>query len=216
MAFPKREDKGVNKMTNRMKKILAIGGAVIFMAFVADKAMAAETAAWTTLSVSGGLAENVTLTVEEELRFGDISGPTLARQHTDLNLGLKVNDILGVSAGYRNTSAGEHRPYVGFGLRLLTGDLRVDSASRVELSGFDTLSGRTELTASTEVAGITPWISDEIRADTGGITGNRASVGVTKGLNDTFSVSAYYLLDSEGSDLSNNTHVLGFGLGVSL
>ena len=130
-------------MTNKMKKILAIGFAAIGIALFADTAMAAETSVWTTLNVTGGVADNVTLNVEEELRFSDISGPTLARQHTDLNLGFKVNDLMGVSVGYRNTSAGEHRPYVGGVFRLLSGDLDIDSASRIELSGFDTLSGRT-------------------------------------------------------------------------
>ncbi len=203
-------------MTNRMKKILAIGFAAVGIALLADTAMAAETAVWTTLNVSGGIADNVTLNVEEELRFGDISGPTLARQHTDLSLGFKVNDLMGVSAGYRNTSAGEHRPYVGIGYRLLSGDLNIDSASRIELSGFDTLSGRTALEVSTQVKGITLGVSDELRANTDGITGNRASIGVTKGVNDTVSVTAFYMLDSTGSDLSSTAHVLGLGLGVSL
>jgi len=199
-----------------MKKILAIGFAAVGIALLADTAMAAETAVWTTLNVSGGIADNVTLNVEEELRFGDISGPTLARQHTDLSLGFKVNDLMGVSAGYRNTSAGEHRPYVGIGYRLLSGDLNIDSASRIELSGFDTLSGRTALEVSTQVKGITLGVSDELRANTDGITGNRASIGVTKGVNDTVSVTAFYMLDSTGSDLSSTAHVLGLGLGVSL
>jgi hypothetical protein len=216
MAFPIREDKELLKMTNRMKKILAIGFAAVGIALLADTAMAAETAVWTTLNVSGGIADNVTLNVEEELRFGDISGPTLARQHTDLSLGFKVNDLMGVSAGYRNTSAGEHRPYVGIGYRLLSGDLNIDSASRIELSGFDTLSGRTALEVSTQVKGITLGVSDELRANTDGITGNRASIGVTKGVNDTVSVTAFYMLDSTGSDLSSTAHVLGLGLGVSL
>ena len=149
-------------MTNRMKKILAIGFAAVGIALLADTAMAAETAVWTTLNVSGGIADNVTLNVEEELRFGDISGPTLARQHTDLSLGFKVNDLMGVSVGYRNTSAGEHRPYVGGDFRLLSGDLDIDSASRIELSGFDTLSGRTALDISTQVKGITLGLSDEL------------------------------------------------------
>lgn len=203
-------------MTNRMKKILAIGFAVIGIALLADTAMAAETAVWTTLNVTGGVADNVTLNVEEELRFGDISGPTLGRQHTDLSLGFKVNDLMGVSVGYRNTSAGEHRPYVGGDFRLLSGDLNIDSASRIELSGFDTLSGRTELGVNTQVRGVTLGISDELRANTDGITGNRASISVTKGVNDTVSVTAFYMLDSTGNDLSSTAHVLGLGLGVSL
>jgi hypothetical protein len=203
-------------MTNKMKKILAIGFAAIGIALFADTAMAAETSVWTTLNVTGGVADNVTLNVEEELRFSDISGPTLARQHTDLNLGFKVNDLMGVSVGYRNTSAGEHRPYVGGVFRLLSGDLNIDSASRIELSGFDTLSGRTALDMSTQIRGITLSVSDELRANVDGITGNRASIGITKGVNDTVSVTAFYMLDSTGNDLSSTAHVLGLGLGVSL
>jgi len=203
-------------MTNKMKKILAFGFAAIGIALWADTAMAAETSVWTTLNVTGGVADNVTLNVEEELRFSDISGPTLARQHTDLNLGFKVNDLMGVSVGYRNTSAGEHRPYVGGVFRLLSGDLNIDSASRIELSGFDTLSGRTALDMSTQIRGITLGVSDELRANADGITGNRASIGITKGVNDTMSVTAFYMLDSTGSDLSSTAHVLGLGLGVSL
>jgi hypothetical protein len=203
-------------MTNKMKKILAFGFAAIGIALWADTAMAAETSVWTTLNVTGGVADNVTLNVEEELRFSDISGPTLARQHTDLNLGFKVNDLMGVSVGYRNTSAGEHRPYVGGVFRLLSGDLNIDSASRIELSGFDTLSGRTALDMSTQIRGITLSVSDELRANVDGITGNRASIGITKGVNDTVSVTAFYMLDSTGNDLSSTAHVLGLGLGVSL
>jgi hypothetical protein len=158
-------------MTNKMKKILAIGFAAIGIALFADTAMAAETSVWTTLNVS---------------------------------------------VGYRNTSAGEHRPYVGGVFRLLSGDLNIDSASRIELSGFDTLSGRTALDMSTQIRGITLSVSDELRANVDGITGNRASIGITKGVNDTVSVTAFYMLDSTGNDLSSTAHVLGLGLGVSL
>ena len=78
----------------------------------------AETAVWTTLDVSGELSTGVTLTVEEELRFADVAGPSLARQHTDIGISW---DIDGISAlgGYRNTSSGEHRPYVGVGLAII-------------------------------------------------------------------------------------------------
>ena len=98
----------------------------------------------------------------------------------------------------------------------MSGDLNVDSTSRIELSGFDTLSGRTELGVNTQVRGITLGISDELRANADGITGNRASIGVTKGVTDTVSVTVFYMLDSTGSDLSSTAHVLGLGLGVSL
>jgi hypothetical protein len=216
VAFPIREDKGVIKMTNRMKKLLTIGFATIFMAIVADKAMAADTAVWTTLNVSGGVMDNVTLNVQEELRFGDITDPSLARQHTDLSLGLKVNDLVGVSAGYRNTSATEHRPYVGLGLSLLRGTVNVDSASSIELSDFDTLFGRTSLTATTDVSGLTLGISDEVRLSEDGLVHNRASVGLTRVINNTFGASVYYMLNSTGTDLETSQHVVGLGLNVSL
>jgi hypothetical protein len=101
-------------------------------------------------------------------------------------------------------------------LRLLSGDLNLDSATRLELRDFDTLRGRTELTVTASVGGVTPWVSDELFVDDSGVTGNRASVGVTKGLNDTVAVRAYYLLDSAIGDSTSNTHVLGLGLSVSL
>ncbi len=203
-------------MTNRMKKILAVGFATILMALVADRAMAADSQVWTTLNVSGTIAENMTLSVQEELRFGDITDLSLARQHTDLSLGFRVNDLVGVGVGYRNTSAGEHRPYVGLGLALLRGDVNLDSATAIELSEFETLSGRTALTASVDVSGLTLGVSDEVRLNEDGLIHNRASLGVTRAVNNTFSVSAYYMLNSTGTDLSNNAHVVGLGLGVSL
>ena len=203
-------------MTNRMKKILAVGFATILMALVADRAMAADSQVWTTLNVSGTIAENMTLSVQEELRFGDITDLSLARQHTDLSLGFRVNDLVGVGVGYRNTSAGEHRPYVGLGLALLRGDVNLDSATAIELSEFETLRGRTALTASVDVSGLTLGVSDEVRLNEDGLIHNRASLGVTRAVNNTFSVSAYYMLNSTGTDLSNNAHVVGLGLGVSL
>jgi hypothetical protein len=203
-------------MTNRMKKILAVGFAAIFMAMVADKAMAADTAVWTTLNVSGTVAENVTLNFQEELRLGDISDLDLTRQHTDLSLGFGVNELVGVSVGYRNTSASEHRPYVGLGLTLLRGTVNVDSNTLIELSGFDTLSGRTALTASTKVVGLTLGVSDEVRLNEDGLIHNRASVGLTRAINNTFAGSVYYMLNSTDTDLSTTQHVVGLGLNVSM
>ena len=167
------------------------------------------------MNVSGELSTGVTLTVQEELRYADAAGPSLARQHTDLGISWDIDGITAVG-GYRNTSSGEHRPYVGVGLRLLSGDLNLDSATRLELRDFDTLRGRTELTVTASVGGVTPWASDELFVDDSGVTGNRASVGVTKALNDTWSLNAYYLLDSALGDSTSNTHVLGLGLSVSL
>jgi len=183
---------------------------------LANAALAAETAVWTTVSVNGSLTEKLTLNVDEELRFGDIAGPTLARQHTDLSVSFKVNDLVSTVTGYRNTSTGEHRPYVGLGLALLRGNLSLDSATKLELRELDTIRGRTELTASADVSGVTPWLTEEIFVDSSGIAGNRASIGITKGLNDTVSVNAYYLIDTAGTDFGNSTHVLGLGLGVSI
>jgi len=183
---------------------------------IANAALAAETAVWTTVSVTGSITENISLNVDEELRFGDISGPTLTRQHTDLSLSFRVNNLVSTVTGYRNTSTGEHRPYVGLGLALLRGDLSLDSSTKLELRELDTIRGRTELTASADVSGVTPWLTEEIFVDSSGITGNRASIGITKGLNDTVSVNAYYLIDTAGTDFGNSTHVLGLGLGVSI
>ena len=199
-----------------MKKILAIGFAAVGAALIADNAMAADTGIWTTLNITGTVADNVTLSVEEELRFGDIVDPTLAQQRTDLSLGFGVNEVLGVSAGYINTSDGEHRPYVGMGLALLRGNINIDSASAVELSGFDTLFARTSLAATTNVSGLTLGISDEIRVNMDGLVQNRASLGVSRNINNNMSVTAYYMLNSTGTDLSNTGHIAGLGLNISL
>jgi len=200
---------------NKWGKIGILSTLAIGILFIAGSAMATESAVWTTLDVSGGLTDNLTLNVSEELRFADATGPSLARQHTDIGVSWNIDGISALG-GYRNTSSGEHRPYVGVGLRLLSGDLNLDSATRLELRDFDTLRGRTELTVTASVGGVTPWVSDELFVDDSGVTGNRASVGVTKGLNDTVAVRAYYLLDSAIGDSTSNTHVLGLGLSVSL
>ena len=200
---------------NKWGKIGILSTLAIGILFIAGSAMATESAVWTTLDVSGELTDKVTLNVSEELRFADATGPSLARQHTDIGVSWNIDGISALG-GYRNTSSGEHRPYVGVGLRLLSGDLNLDSATRLELRDFDTLRGRTELTVTASVGGVTPWLSDELFVDDSGVTGNRASVGVTKGLNDTVAVRAYYLLDSAIGDSTSNTHVLGLGLSVGL
>jgi outer membrane protein W len=200
---------------NKWGKIGILSTLAIGILLIASSAMAADSAVWTTLDVSGGLTDKVTLNVSEELRFADATDPSLARQHTDIGVAYNLG-VVSALGGYRNTSAGEHRPYVGVGLNLLSGDLNLDSTTRLELRDWDTLRGRTELTASATVAGVTPWITNELFVDDSGLTGNRASVGVTKGLNDTFAVRAYYLLDTAMGDVTSHTHVLGLGLGVSL
>ena len=200
---------------NKWGKIGILSALAIGVLFIASSAMAAESAVWTTLDVSGGLTDKVTLNVSEELRFADATGPSLARQHTDIGISWNL-DALSAVGGYRNTSSGEHRAYVGADLRLLSGDLNLDSASRLELRDGEDLRGRTELTASASVAGVTPWLSDELFVDGSGVTGNRASVGVTKGINNNVGVRAYYLLDTTLGDSTSHTHVLGVGLSVSL
>ena len=200
---------------NKWGKIGILSTLAMGILFIAGSAMAAESAVWTTLDVSGGLTDKVTLNVSEELRFADATGPSLARQHTDIGVAYDLG-VVSALGGYRNTSTGEHRPYVGVGLRLLSGDLNLDSATRLELRDWDTLRGRTGLTASATVAGVTPWVTDEVFVDESGLTGNRVSVGVTKGINNTFAVRAYYLLDSAIGDSTSHTHVLGVGLSVGL
>ena len=198
------------------QKVGIISAVLFGIILMAGVASAADSAIWTTLDVSGGLTDSLTLNVQEELRFADVNGPELARQHTDISVGWNVCSFFSAVGGYRNTSAGEHRPYVGAELSLLDGDLNLDSASRLELRDFDTLRARTGLTVSASVAGVTPWLSDEVFVDGNGVSGNRASVGVAKSINDTLGVSAYYLLDSSGDGLTSHAHVLGLGLAVSL
>ena len=203
-------------MTNRMKKILAIGFGAVLMAMVADKAMAADSGVWTTLNISGTVADNVTLNVEEQLRFGDITDLSLTDQRTKLSLGFGINETVGVSAGYLNTNSSEHRPFVGLAMALLRGGVNIDSASAIELSGFDTLSGRTSLTASAVVNGLTLDLSDEVRLNEDGLIHNRASLGVTRSVTSNVAVNMYYMLNSTGTDLSSTAHIIGLGLGVSL
>ena len=102
---------------NKWGQMGLLSAMVAGLLIIASAAMAADTAVWTTVNVSGALTENVSLNVEEQLRFGDVSSPSLARQHTDINVGWRVNNILTTLSGYRNTSTGEHRPYVGVELR---------------------------------------------------------------------------------------------------
>jgi len=203
------------KKMNKWGKVSILSAMVIGILLIANAAIAAETGVWTSVSISGAISNDVTLTVDEELRFDDVTGPDLGRQHTDINLAWNVNWATAIG-GYKNTSSGEHRPYVGLGLRLLSGDVNLDSTTKLELRDFDTGRGRTELTATATVAGVTPWVTEEVFVDDSGVTGNRVSIGVTKGIDDTFSVAAYYLLNTAGTDFANSSHVLGFGLGVSL
>ena len=206
----------MNKINmKKLGKISLLSGLAIGILFIASSAMAADSAVWTTLDVSGALTDKLSLTVEEELRFADVTDPSLALQHTDLSLSWDAGMVT-ATGGYRNTSAGEHRPYIGLSLQLLSGDINLDLGNRLELRDWDTIRGRSELTASASVAGLTPWVSNEVFVGEDGFSGNRASVGVTKGVNDVLGVRAYYLLDTAFGDATSHTHVLGLGLGVSL
>jgi len=201
------------------KTIQKIGlGALVMgaMLLIGNVAMASETGVWTTLSVSGNLTDNLTLNVGEELRFGDIAEPSLARQHTDIGITSQVSDMVNVGVGYRNVSTGEQRVSVSLGLRLLTGTINLDSLSKLELRDGDTIRGRTSISASTAVAGVSPFVSDEVFVDDSGVTGNRATIGVTKALTSAVGVNAFYLLDSVIGDTTTNAHILGLGLSVSL
>jgi len=202
-------------MNTKTKTIGIISLAAAALLLLSTSAFAADTAAWTTLSVSGTVANNLTLSVEEELRFDDVSDPSLARQHTDLSVGYDAG-LLSAHLGYRNTSAGEHRPWVGLSMNLLSGDFDLDIANRMELRDWDTLRGRSKLSATTNVVGLAPWISDEVFVDESGLSGNRASVGVAKSVTDAVGVSAYYLLDSAFGDTTTHSHVMGLGISVSL
>ena len=206
--------------TNKMKKIQKIGLIFWVMAtvlLVGGYAFADESAVWTSVNVSGKLTDSLTLEVEEEWRFADVSSPALARQHTDLGLGWNVGDYFTAVGGYRNTSIGEHRLYLGVDVSLFSaGGLDFDNSTRVELRDWDSFRGRTKIEVSTSLSGLAPYASDEVFVDESGLTGNRASVGVGKSLNDTFGVHAYYMLDTALGDSTSHTHVAGTGLSVSL
>lgn len=208
-------------MTNRMKKILAIGLAAIFVALVANSALAAETQVWTTLNGSSKLTKTISLNIEEQLRYSANDGLDLARQHTDL--GVTVGEdggVMTLAVGYRNTSEAEHRPYVGANISLLGGNqLSLDSITRVELRMMDdnTLRGRTALVANTSIAGVGVFASDEVFVNTtDGLSENRASVGVAHSINSLLGVNAFYMLRSAIGDDVTNSHVLGMGLSLSL
>ena len=205
-------------MDTKIKTIGIISLAVITLAVLATSAFAADTGAWTTLSVSGTVTDNLTLSVEEELRFSDIADPTLARQHTDISASYKT-DWLTASLGYRNTSDGEHRPWVGASADLFkVSVLDVSNETRFELVNAEDWRVRSALTAAlgSYMGGLSPWVSSELFLDDSGLSGNRASVGVAKSVTDGVGVSAYYLLDSAFGDSTTHSHVMGLGVSVSL
>ena len=145
----------------------------------------------------------------------------LLRQHTDLSVTLgAVADRMTVTLGYRNTSDDEHRPYVGADLRILSGKLTLDSATRLELRSFDddnSFRGRTAVVAGTKVAGLNLSLSDELYVTTDGVQENRATLGVGYDINNVLGVNAFYMLWTTGlDDESANSHVVGLGAALSL
>ena len=207
--------------TNKMitiQKVGLISAILAAVLLIGGAAFAADTGAWTTLSVSGDVSETLSLSVGEELRFDDVADPTLARQHTDISVGYKT-DLLTANVGYRNTSDGEHRPWVGVTADLFkVSILDVSTDTRFELVNAEDWRVRSEYTAllGSYVGGLSPWVSDEVFVNGDGLTGNRASVGVAKSVTDSIGVSAYYLLNTALGDTTSHSHVLGLGISVSL
>jgi len=201
------------------KTIQKIGlGALVMgaMLLIGNVAMASETGVWTTLNVSGDLSKSVTLNVEEQFRFSDVIGSDLVRQHTDIGIINRVNDVLNIGVGYRNVSTGEQRLSVSLGLRLLTGTINLDSLSKLELRDGDTLRGRTSVTAAAAVSNVTPFVSDEVFVDDSGVTGNRLTIGLSRSVTSGVGINAFYLLDTTLGNTTSNTHVMGVGLSISL
>ena len=202
-----------------MKKILGIGTVAIGLALIADTAMASETQVWTTLGASADITPGITLNLEEQFRLSDEAD--LLRQHTDLSVTVgAVAELVTVTLGYRNTSDAEHRPYVGADLRILSGKLTLDSATRLEIRSFDDNSSfrnRTSVTAGTTLAGLDLSLSDELYVTTDGVEENRATLGVGYDLNNVLGVNAFYMLWTTGLDTeSTNSHVVGLGAALSL
>lgn len=205
-------------MTNKMKKILAIGFAAIAVAFFADRAYASDTQVWVTMGASAEVVPGVTLGVQEEFRLSDKAD--ILRQHTDLNLTVgAVRDLATLTVGYRNTSLDEHRPYAGVNLSLMDGELSLDSVTRLELRVQDdkSIRGRTALVAGTTMAGLDLSLTEEVLVDQDGLNENRATVGVGYSVNKLLGVNAFYMLQTTGlSGDANNTHVLGVAAALNL
>lgn len=206
-------------MTNTMKKILGIGTVAVGLALIADTAMASEAQVWTTLGASADITPGITLNLEEQFRLSDDAD--LLRQHTDLSVTLgAIADRMTVTLGYRNTSDDEQRPYVGADLRILSGKLTLDSATRLEMRSFDgdnSFRNRTSVSAGTTVAGLNLTLSDELYVTVDGVEENRATLGVGYDLNNVLGVNAFYMLWTTGlADESANSHVVGLGAALSL
>jgi hypothetical protein len=206
-------------MTNNIKKILAFGLSAVAVALFANNASASETQVWTTLGASAEITPGITLNLEEQFRLSDDAD--LLRQHTDLSVTLgAVANRMTVTLGYRNTSDDEQRPYVGADLRILSGKLTLDSATRLEMRSFDgdnSFRGRTAVVAGTTIADLNLTLSDELYVTADGAEENRATLGVGYDLNKVMGVNAFYMLWTTGlgTELANS-HVVGLGATLSL
>ena len=206
-------------MTNNIKKILAFGLSAIAVALFANNASASETQVWTTLGASAEITPGITLNLEEQFRLSDKAD--LLRQHTDLSVTLgAVANRMTVTLGYRNTSDDEQRPYVGADLRILSGKLTLDSATRLEMRSFDgdnSFRGRTAVVAGTTIADLNLTLSDELYVTADGAEENRATLGVGYDLNKVMGVNAFYMLWTTGlASEAANSHVVGLGATLSL
>ena len=206
-------------MTNNIKKILAFGLSAVAVALFANNASASETQVWTTLGASAEITPGITLNLEEQFRLSDEAD--LLRQHTDLSVTLgAVANRMTVTLGYRNTSDDEQRPYVGADLRILSGKLTLDSATRLEMRSFDgdnSFRGRTAVVAGTTIADLNLTLSDELYVTADGAEENRATLGVGYDLNKVMGVNAFYMLWTTGlASEAANSHVVGLGATLSL
>ena len=203
--------------TKNKIRIGIISGTVLAALAITGIAFADDSAAWTTLNVSGKLSDSLKLELEESFRFSDVGDPSLARQHTDLSASWSANDRFTAVGGYRNTSLGEHRLYIGVDVALFSlGKIDFGNETRLDLRDWDTPRGRSKVSVATEVAGLSPYVTDEVFVGEDGFLENRATVGVSKSLNEMFSVGAYYMLATALVDEAAHTHVMGLDFGVSL
>ena len=76
-------------------------------------AEASTTEVWTSLTIKGKLSNNTSLKIKEEFRFSNLNDPKLKSQRTEVVIGWKINNIITAIGGYKNTSEGEQRPYIG-------------------------------------------------------------------------------------------------------
>ncbi len=179
-------------------------------------AAASTTEVWTSLTIKGKLSNNTSLKIKEEFRFSNLNDPKLKSQRTEVVIGWKINNIITAIGGYKNTSEGEQRPYIGAKISLLKSKLKIDNLTRFELRNFDTFRSRTRMIMSASVLDMRAFLWEEIFVDQTGIIGNRLSLGLKHKLNKVFNIGAYYLLNSAKERLSVHTHILGITFGISL